>query len=81
MSRKGVRETVDAPEMEKVAAELMGSIGWHGVAELDFRWEGTAEARPNLIEVNPRFFGGTYSRSNRDGITPGCSSNWPLKGT
>ncbi|MHC4354637.1 MAG: carboxylate--amine ligase [Planctomycetota bacterium] len=53
-----MRETVEAPEMEKVAAELMESIGWHGVAELDFRWEGTPEAQPHLIEVNPRFFGG-----------------------
>ncbi len=53
-----MRETVEAPEMEKVAAELMDSIGWHGVAELDFRWEGTPEALPQLIEVNPRFFGG-----------------------
>jgi biotin carboxylase len=53
-----MRETVEAPEMEKVAAELMGAIGWHGVAELDFRWEGTPEAQPHLIEVNPRFFGG-----------------------
>ncbi len=53
-----MRETVEAPVMEKVAAELMGSIGWHGVAELDFRWEGTPEAQPQLIEVNPRFFGG-----------------------
>ena len=53
-----MRETVEAPEMEKVAAELMDPIGWHGVAELDFRWEGTPEAQPHLIEVNPRFFGG-----------------------
>ncbi|MHC4156786.1 MAG: carboxylate--amine ligase [Planctomycetota bacterium] len=53
-----MRETVEAPEMEKVAAELMGPIGWHGVAELDFRWEGTPDAQPQLIEVNPRFFGG-----------------------
>ncbi|MCP4262380.1 MAG: ATP-grasp domain-containing protein [Planctomycetes bacterium] len=53
-----MRETVEAPEMEKIAAELMGSIGWHGVAELDFRWEGTSETQPQLIEVNPRFFGG-----------------------
>ena len=53
-----MRETVEAPEMEKVAAELMGSIGWHGLAELDFRWEGTPETLPQLIEVNPRFFGG-----------------------
>ena len=53
-----MRETVEAPEMENVAAELMGSLGWHGVAELDFRWEGTPESQPMLIEVNPRFFGG-----------------------
>jgi len=53
-----MRETVEAPEMENVAAELLGSIGWHGVAELDFRWEGTPQTQPQLIEVNPRFFGG-----------------------
>ena len=53
-----MRETVEAPAMEQVAADLLGSIGWHGVAELDFRWEGTTETQPQLIEVNPRFFGG-----------------------
>jgi len=53
-----MRETVEAPEMERIAAELLGPLGWHGVAELDFRWEGTLETRPYLIEVNPRFFGG-----------------------
>ena len=53
-----MRETVQAPEMEDVAAQLMGSLGWHGIAQLDFRWEGTPEAQPYLIEVNPRFFGG-----------------------
>jgi predicted ATP-grasp superfamily ATP-dependent carboligase len=53
-----MRETVEAPEMEKIAAELLGSLGWHGVAELDFRWQGTPQTQPQLIEVNPRFFGG-----------------------
>jgi len=53
-----MRETVEAPEMERVAAELLGPLGWHGVAELDFRWTGDAQATPYLIEVNPRFFGG-----------------------
>ncbi|MGD9162989.1 MAG: ATP-grasp domain-containing protein [Desulfobacteraceae bacterium] len=53
-----MRETVDAPEMEKIAAELLGSIGWHGVAEIDFRWDGSPDNKPYLIEVNPRFFGG-----------------------
>lgn len=53
-----MRETVEAPEMERVASELLGPLGWHGVAQLDFRWEGTTETTPYLIEVNPRFFGG-----------------------
>ena len=53
-----LRETVEAPEMERIAAALLGPLGWHGLAELDFRWEGTSDAQPHLIEVNPRFFGG-----------------------
>lgn len=53
-----LRETVEADAMEKIAGELLGDLGWHGVAEVDFRWEGTAEREPKLIEVNPRFWGG-----------------------
>ena len=53
-----MRETVNAPQMEKIAADILGPLEWHGVAELDFRWEGTPEAPPCLIEVNPRFWGG-----------------------
>jgi len=53
-----MRETVEAPEMERIAGELLGSLGWHGIAQLDFRWEGTPQSPPRLIEVNPRFFGG-----------------------
>ncbi len=53
-----MRETVEAPQMEKITADVLGPLGWHGVAELDFRWEGTPEAQPQLIEVNPRFWGG-----------------------
>ena len=53
-----MRETVDAPAMETIVTELLGSLGWHGIAEIDFRWEGTPESTPQLIEVNPRFFGG-----------------------
>lgn len=52
-----LRETVDAPAMERTGAALLGSLGWHGVAEVDFRWQGGAAA-PLLIEVNPRFWGG-----------------------
>lgn len=52
-----LRETVDAPAMERTGAQLLGSLGWHGVAEIDFRWQGGKE-EPLLIEVNPRFWGG-----------------------
>ena len=53
-----LRETVDAPAMEKVSAEVLGPLDWHGVAELDFRWDGQPDSEPKLIEVNPRFWGG-----------------------
>lgn len=52
-----LRETVEAPAIERIGAELLGSLGWHGVAEIDFRWEG-GDSTPQLIEVNPRFWGG-----------------------
>ena len=52
-----LRETVEAPAIERIGAELLGSLGWHGVAEVDFRWEGGDDV-PQLIEVNPRFWGG-----------------------
>ena len=53
-----LRETVDVPAMEKVSAEVLGPLDWHGVAELDFRWDGQPDSEPKLIEVNPRFWGG-----------------------
>ena len=53
-----MRETVRAPQLERLAAETLGPMNWHGVAELDFRWDGTEDGQPYLIEVNPRFWGG-----------------------
>jgi len=51
-----LRETVDLPEAEGSAIRLLEHLGWHGIAELDFR---KAEGSPaHLIELNPRFFGG-----------------------
>jgi predicted ATP-grasp superfamily ATP-dependent carboligase len=51
-----LRETVDAAEMEAMGEKLLKLVKWHGVAEIDFRWDGKQE--PYLIEVNPRFWGG-----------------------
>ncbi len=51
-----LRETVDATEIEAIGSRLLGLAGWHGVAEIDFRWDGVKP--PLLIEVNPRFWGG-----------------------
>lgn len=52
-----LRETVAAPAMERTGEALLSSLGWHGVAEVDFRWDGK-QPEPSLIEVNPRFWGG-----------------------
>ena len=51
-----LRENVDAQRMEEIGADLLHLLDWHGVAEVDFRWDGKNE--PCLIEINPRFWGG-----------------------
>ncbi len=51
-----LRETVRLPEAEAAAERLLGGLGWHGMAEVDFRVGDDGVAY--LIEVNPRFFGG-----------------------
>ncbi len=51
-----LRETVNATAMENIGARLLELVEWHGVAEIDFRWDGIN--KPYLIEVNPRFWGG-----------------------
>jgi predicted ATP-grasp superfamily ATP-dependent carboligase len=53
-----LRETVKAPTIEAIGAELLTRLGWHGVAEIDFRWTGKDDDPAWLIEVNPRFWGG-----------------------
>lgn len=51
-----LRETVDANPLERIGQELLEKLGWNGVCEIDFRWDGLSE--PWLIEINPRFWGG-----------------------
>jgi len=53
-----LRETVKAPAIEAIGAELFTRLKWHGVAEIDFRWTGADDSPAFLIEVNPRFWGG-----------------------
>lgn len=53
-----LRETVDDQPFLATADRLFGSLGWTGVVEVDFRWDGAAE--PYLIEVNPRFWAGLF---------------------
>lgn len=55
-----VRETVAAPLLERIAGELLGKVGWHGIAQVDFRWTGEPERGACILEVNPRFFGGLF---------------------
>lgn len=51
-----LREAAAQPEAERVAIDLLKALGWHGIAELDFRIP--RDGPPLLIEINPRFFGG-----------------------
>jgi len=60
-----LRETVQAGAAEKIGRDLLSKLNWHGVAEIDFRWEDPAD--PRLIEVNPRFWGG---------LTQSVESGW-----
>ncbi|MFW6049969.1 MAG: ATP-grasp domain-containing protein [Myxococcota bacterium] len=53
-----IRETVKAPELERIARRILDDVGWHGVAQVDFRWSGEEQDPALVLEVNPRFFGG-----------------------
>jgi len=53
-----VRETMDSDLFDPIAEELMMHVGWSGVCEIDFMWDGTNAMQPMMIEVNPRFWSG-----------------------
>lgn len=55
-----MRETVEAQPLVEIATKLLESLGWHGVAEVDFLWNGNDDGEAHLIEVNPRFWGGLF---------------------
>jgi predicted ATP-grasp superfamily ATP-dependent carboligase len=53
-----LRETVEDTPFLATAQALFGALGWTGVVEIDFRWDGASA--PYLIEVNPRFWAGLF---------------------
>ena len=55
-----MRETVLSEPFFATAQKMMRALQWHGVAEIDFMWEGTDEHDPQLIEVNARFWAGLF---------------------
>lgn len=54
------RETVDEVPFRETTKRLLEATSWDGVAQLDFRWTGEANAAPQLIEVNARFWAGVF---------------------
>ena len=53
-----VRETVESDRFDVIAEKLMKPLKWHGVAGIDFMWDGNVDSTPMMIEVNPRFWAG-----------------------
>ena len=50
-----VSEAVE-PELLDASKQLLGTIGWHGVAMVEFKWQ-PASRTYNLMEINGRFWG------------------------
>ncbi len=51
-----VRISTENAELERLAEKLLGSMKWHGVAMVEFKYNESTK-RGWLIEVNPRFWG------------------------
>ncbi len=52
-----LRETINLdPTTFRYASNLLKSLNWHGIAEVEFRVD-SRDLKPKLMEVNPRFWG------------------------
>jgi predicted ATP-grasp superfamily ATP-dependent carboligase len=60
-----VNETIDDPQIKNHALRLMNELGWHGLAQVEFKLD--AEGKPRLMEINPKFWG-TLELSIKAGI-------------
>jgi predicted ATP-grasp superfamily ATP-dependent carboligase len=54
-----LRESIHHPELQQWAGRLLSSLGWVGVAMVEFK-EDPRDGRPKLLEVNPRFWGSLH---------------------
>jgi predicted ATP-grasp superfamily ATP-dependent carboligase len=51
-----LRESAHNQQMQEYAHKLLDSLGWHGLAMVEFKWDPVTQ-RPWFIEVNPRLWG------------------------
>ncbi len=68
-----IRETVEARAAEAATRKLLADLDWHGIAEVDFMWDGRDDSEPVLIEINPRLFGGLFQA-----VASGVDYPWML---
>lgn len=50
-----VNKTTDNPELIEPTRKLLEKVGWHGVAQVEYKMD--AEGNPRLMEINPKFWG------------------------
>lgn len=51
-----LRESVQRDDIREIAISLMKSLGWTGIAHVEFKID-IRDGKPKLLEVNPRFWG------------------------
>lgn len=51
-----LRESVKREDVREIAESLMTSLGWTGIAHVEFKID-PRDGKPKLLEVNPRFWG------------------------
>src|SRR5919109_5497400 len=49
-------ETIDAPEVEELAARVLGALRFDGIVELEFKRD-PRDGRLKLLDINPRVWG------------------------
>ena len=54
-----LRESIWNPELQERAERLLASLGWTGVAMVEFKVD-PRDGDPKLLEVNPRFWGSLH---------------------